>query len=61
MFNIVSWLELYGVKLSEVEFLEKILSTFDASNIMLKYEQSLEEDNSYQNHDKRQEACKKTW
>ena len=52
---------MYGVKLPEVEFLEKTLSTFDASNIMLEYEQSPEEDNSYQNHDKRQEAYKETW
>ena len=33
-FDIISRLELYGVKLSEVEFLEKTLSTYHASNIM---------------------------
>ena len=31
--NIILWLELYGVKLPEVEFLEKTLSTYHASNI----------------------------
>ena len=33
--DIISQLELYGVKLLEVEFLEKTLSIFHASNIML--------------------------
>jgi len=35
LFNIVFWLELCGIKLTDAKLLEKTFSTFHASNIVL--------------------------